>query len=57
MEYMVEVIPKFENNPTAEEFEKYYQKQLWRAVEGCRKQLGEATDNFAQFEDYRWRKI
>ena len=39
-----------------EEFEKYYQKQLWRAVEGCRKDLEEATDNFAQFEDYRWRK-
>ena len=39
-----------------EEFEKYYQKQLWRAVEGCRKHLEEATDNFAQFEDYRWRK-
>lgn len=39
-----------------EEFEKYYQKQLWRAVEGTRKHLEEATDNFAQFEDYRWRK-
>lgn len=39
-----------------EEFEKYYQKQLWKAVEGTRKQLEEATDNFAQFEDYRWRK-
>ena len=39
-----------------EEFEKYYQKQLWRAVEGSRKYLEEATENFAQFEDYRWRK-
>lgn len=39
-----------------EEFEKYYQKQLWRAVEGRRKDLEAATDNFAQFEDYRWRK-
>ena len=39
-----------------EEFEKYYQEQLWKAVEGCRKHLEEATDNFAQFEDYRWRK-
>lgn len=39
-----------------EEFEKYYQKQLWRAVEGCRRSLEKATDNFAQFEDYRWRK-
>ena len=39
-----------------EEFEKYYQKQLWKSVESCRKQLEEATDNFAQFEDYRWRK-
>lgn len=39
-----------------EEFEKYYQKQLWKAVEDCHKQLEEATDNFAQFEDYRWRK-
>lgn len=40
-----------------EEFEKYYQKQLWRGVEGYRKHLEEATDNFAQFEDYRWRKM
>lgn len=39
-----------------EEFEKYYQKRLWRAVEGCHKELEEATNNFAQFEDYRWRK-
>ena len=39
-----------------EEFEKYYQKQLWKAVEGCRKHLDEATDNFAQFEKYRWKK-
>lgn len=39
-----------------EEFEKYYQRQLWKSVEVCRKQLEEATDNFAQFEDYRWRK-
>ena len=40
-----------------EEFEKYYQKKLWRAVESYRKNLEEATDNFAQFEDYRWRKM
>lgn len=39
-----------------EEFEKYYQKQLWRAVEGTRKHLEEAIDTFAQFEEYRWRK-
>ena len=39
-----------------EEFEKHYQKQLWRAIEDHRKYLEEATDNFAQFEDYRWRK-
>lgn len=39
-----------------EEFEKYYQNQLWRVVESCRKDLEKATDNFAQFEDYRWRK-
>ena len=39
-----------------EEFEKYYQKQLWKAVESSRKDLEKATDNFAQFEDYRWRK-
>ena len=39
-----------------EEFEKYYQKRLWKAVEGSRKDLEKATDNFAQFEDYRWRK-
>ena len=39
-----------------EEFEKYYQKQLWGAVEGTRKHLEEAIDTFAQFEDYRWRK-
>lgn len=39
-----------------EEFETYYQGRLWRAVEGCRKDLEEATDNLAQFEDYRWRK-
>ena len=39
-----------------EEFEKYYQRQLWKDIEGCRKHLEEATGNFAQFEDYRWRK-
>ncbi len=39
-----------------EEFEKYYKTQLWKAVESTRKRLTEATDNFAQFEDYRWRK-
>ena len=39
-----------------EEFEKYYQKQLWRAVESTRKHLEEAIDTFAQFEEYRWRK-
>ena len=39
-----------------EEFEKHYQKQLWRAIEDHRKHLEEATNNFAQFEDYRWRK-
>lgn len=39
-----------------EEFEKYYQKQLWYTIEERRKQLGEATSDFAQFEDYRWRK-
>ena len=36
-----------------DEFEKYYQKQLWKAVESSRKDLEKATDNFAQFEDYR----
>ena len=39
-----------------EEFEKHYQKQLWRVIEDHRKHLEEATNNFAQFEDYRWRK-
>lgn len=39
-----------------EEFERYYKKQLWKSVENCRKDLEEATDKFAQFEDYRWGK-
>ena len=39
-----------------EEFEKYYQKQLWKAVESSRRYLEKATENFAELEDYRWRK-
>ena len=39
-----------------EEFEKYYHRQLWKSIENIRKRLEEATDNFAQFDDYRWRK-
>ena len=38
-----------------EEFEKYYHRQLWKSIENIRKRLEEATDNFAQFDDYRWR--
>ena len=38
-----------------EEFEKYYHRLLWNSIENIRKSLEEATDNFAQFDDYRWR--
>ena len=39
-----------------EEFEKHYHRQLWKSIENIRKRLEEATNNFAQFDDYRWRK-
>ncbi len=35
------------------EFEDYYYKQLWKAVEGTRKHLAEAEDNFKQFVEYQ----
>lgn len=38
-----------------EEFEKHYHKQLWKSIENLRSRLEEAIDNFAQFDDYRWR--
>ena len=38
------------------EFEEYYYKQLWKAVESTRKRLDEATDELAQFADYRCRE-
>lgn len=37
------------------EFEEYYYKQLWKAVESTRKSLSEAENNFMQFADHRWK--
>jgi len=35
------------------EFEDYYHKLLWKAVESTRKSLAEAEDNFRQFGEYQ----
>lgn len=37
------------------EFEDIYHKMLWRAIEGTRKSLNEAEDNFRDFVEYQWR--
>jgi hypothetical protein len=39
-----------------EEFEKYYQKMLWDAVEGRKKSLDDAINSFRNFDEYRWTK-
>ena len=37
------------------EFEGIYHNMLWKAIEGTRKSLKEAEDNFRDFVDYQWR--
>ena len=37
------------------EFEGIYHNMLWRTIEGTRKSLNEAEDNFRDFVDYQWR--
>lgn len=37
------------------EFEGIYHNMLWRAIEGTRKHLNEAEDDFRDFVEYQWR--
>jgi hypothetical protein len=39
-----------------EQFERYYHKMLWDSVEGRKKSLDDAINNFRDFDEYRWTK-
>ena len=39
-----------------EEFEQLYEEKRWQAVEGCKKSLDDAIDQFAAFDKYRRNK-
>ena len=39
-----------------DEFENIYKKKLWSSVEGYKRELNKAVDNFAAFDEYLWNK-